>query len=377
MPTSKLIPIALLLMLGAAWEASGAAGHIVNPLIEARLPNRSRNSPTHLGFPRPARALKSIGDIRIKTIFVDFSDAVSTRTPQSVFGLVSPGAENFWKVISYGKMNVTLDPVFRWLRMSKRSDEYGWSNLTAAAHKAYIQEAVNLAIAAGVDFSSSDTIAVMANPDAEALRNGPTYVAGGIVANGKTFAVAVTSGRDLRHWGYKWLNHEGGHMMGLADLYAFVGKPNRDVGDFSLMGLISGTAPEYFGWERWLLGWVDDDQVICAKKGTTTVTLEPIETPGGKKLVVIPAGATTAVVVESRRSLGFDHALVKAGPLAYLVDTSIGSGNGPLKVLPIDDNDQRKLNAPLAVGQTLSFSGVSVKFVSSDATAVTLEIVRP
>ena len=67
----------------------------------------------------------------------------------------------------------------------------------------------------------------------------------------------------------------------------------------------------------------------------------------------------------------------QAGPLAYLVDTSIESGHGPLRVLPIDDSDQRKLHVPLSVGQTLAYRGVSVMFVSEHANAVTLEIVRP
>ena len=351
---------------------------IADPLAEARLPDRtSSRSQVHLGFPRISQALKATGDVRIKVIFVDFSDAVASRTPQSVFGLISPGSENLWKAVSYGKMNPTLDPVFTWLRMSKPSGQYGWSSLTAAAHKAYIQEALNLAVAAGIDFSASDTISVMANPDATALTNGPTYIAGGLTASGKTFSVAITSGRDLLTWGYKWLNHEGGHMLGLADLYGFTAPAHRFVGEFSLMGLISGAAPEYLGWERWLLGWLDDDQVIAAERGTTTFALTPLETAGGKKMIVVPTGATTAVVVESRRPLGLDRALTKSGPLVYFIDTSIATGNGVVKVLPIDETDTRKLTAPLSVGQTLTFNSVAVKYVSGDASTVNVEVTRP
>jgi len=36
-----------------------------------------------------------------------------------------------------------------------------------------------------------------------------------------------------------------------------------------------GTAPEFFGWERWLLGWINDNQVICSNSlvsGTIMLT---------------------------------------------------------------------------------------------------------
>ena len=369
-------------------QVSGAGGGTGDGIVEiyeapasvaeARLPDRTSNpGQVHIGFPVRSNALKPNGNVRIKVIFVDFSDAVATRTPQSVFGIISPGAENFWRSVSYGRLNATLEPAYGWLRMSKPSTEYGWSSLSAAAHRTYIQEALNLAVAAGIDFSTSDTIAVMANPDAAALTNGPTYIGGGLTASGKTFNVAITSGRDLLTWGYKWVNHEGGHMLGLPDLYAFTSPAHRFVGDYSMMGLISGVAPEYLAWERWLLGWIDDDQVDVADKGTFTYTLTPLGTNGGTKMIVVPTSTTTAVVVEYRRAEGFDTALTKAGPLVYFVDSTIATGNGPVKVLPIDETDQRKLNAPLSVGATISHNGVSVKFLGADARSASVEVTRP
>jgi hypothetical protein len=59
-----------------------------------------------LGFPRGANRLRTVGDVRATVLFTDFSDAVATRTPQSAFGLISPAAENYYKAVSYGKMNL-------------------------------------------------------------------------------------------------------------------------------------------------------------------------------------------------------------------------------------------------------------------------------
>jgi hypothetical protein len=46
----------------------------------------------------------------------------------------------------------------------------------------------------------------------------------------------------------------------------------------------------------------------------------------------VPLTETTALVVESRRKLGYDSLLRKEGALLYKVDTSVPSGEGPIVV---------------------------------------------
>lgn len=324
-----------------------------------------------LGFPRIAGRLKAVGDVRIAMVFTDFSDAPATRTPQEVFGLISPSAENYIRSVSYGRMNVIFEPSYVWRRMSKTSNMYGWSALTYELHRSYIQEALNLAVSSSVNFIPADGISIISNPDAGALMNGPALTAdfrNGVVANGKTFSNVTTSGRDLLGWGGGyWFAHETGHNLGLPDLYAFSGAGHRFVGGFSLMGLISGHAREFFGWERWQLGWLDDAQVTCTATGTSEVVLSPIERTGGMKMIVVPTGTTSAVVVESRRAEGFDtNGTWTPGVVVYFVDTSIGSGQGVLRVIPINDTDNSKSTAALTAGASVNHSGVTVTFVSQD-----------
>lgn len=331
-----------------------------------------------LGFPRIADRLKSVGDVHLSVVFVDFPDAPATRTPQEVFSILSPGAENYYKAVSYGRLNLILDPTFVWRRMSKPSTDYGWSSLTYDEQRAYIQEAVDLAPDSA--FAQADAVAIIANPDATAISNGPTFIGSpgsGYTAGGKTFLNAVTSGHDLLHWGNFWLNHEMGHMMGLVDLYAFSGPEHGYVGGFSIMGNIAGFAREYFGWERWLLGWVDDAQVSCMPEGTVEATLSPIERAGGTKIAVAPTGKTTAIVAESRRAEGYDtNGAWSPGVLVYSIDTSIQTGHGVIQVLPIDDNDQSKGTAPLQPGGSITSNGVTVTFLSSDSTGDWVRISR-
>ena len=347
-----------------------------DPIAACRLP--ARFSGIGLGLPRDANRQKAIGDVRVAVLFVDFSDAVATRTPQNVFAILSPTAENYFRAVSYGRMNLILEPSFVWRRMSGATTQYGWSSLSHINHRTYIQEAVDLA--GPVDFSNSDAITVISNPDAGALNNGPTFIgspASGITADGKLFMNATTSGRDLTFWGGFWLNHEMGHSMGLVDLYAYSGAGHRFVGGFSLMGLISGFAREFFAWERWVLGWIDDSQVSCAQSRTSEIVVTPLERSGGTKMVVVPTGMTSALVVESRRAEGYDtNGAFSPGALVYFIDTAVGSGNGVLRVLPFNDADGNKGSAPLLLGQSVSSGGVTITFLSQDAGGDRIRVVR-
>jgi hypothetical protein len=126
------------------------------------------------------------------------------------------------------------------------------------------------------------------------------------------------------------------------------------------MGYIGGTAPEFFAFERWMLGWLDDEQIFCQQTDDETVSLSPIETTGGTKAVMVPISDTKVVVVESRRALGYDNKLIKSGALVYTVDTSIYSGEGAIVVYPILDNDPFRDKSPLSVGESVTVENVTI-----------------
>jgi M6 family metalloprotease-like protein len=334
------------------------------------------------GFPNPSHKLPSIGNVKTIVLFADFPDVPAVHTPQDAFSMISPSAEKFFKDVSYGRMNWTLEPHFVWLRLSQPSSHYGEGIRTYEGHLEFIQEAVTLADAE-VDFSTADSVVVMVPPEATAVGHGPAFGAvpgQGYTADGKTFANGVTSGADVLVWGFLWLNHESGHTLGLPDLYAYqydsanYDDQHRYVGGFGLMGYISGRAPEYFAFERWQLGWLDDAQIFCQTQGEQTVTITPIELANGVKAVVIPVGASKVVVVESRRPVGYDANLVKSGALVYTVDTSIYSGEGPLVVYPIMDNDPYRDQSPLAEGESVTVDGVTVTVLESTDAGDTVQV---
>jgi M6 family metalloprotease-like protein len=193
-----------------------------------------------IGFPRLSDRAKSIGDSRITVIFVDFSDAPASQTPQQVFALISPTTENFVKQTSYSKLNVIFTPNYKWLRMSKSSASYNMkSDISFDSMRVYMSEAATLALADGVDFSASDQFLVLTNPAATNVAYGPAFCSSpglGVIVNGKEFTNGVTSGADITAWSTFWYIHEFAHTLGLPDLYASTGTQFGYTGGWSTMG---------------------------------------------------------------------------------------------------------------------------------------------
>jgi M6 family metalloprotease-like protein len=301
-------------------------------------------------------------------LFVDFSDVPADRTPEDVLAILSPGAEGRYDSMSYGRMQLVLHPYPAWLRLAGDSAYYADAIRSSEGHRAFLQEAMDLADGA-VDFSGMEVVVVMSAPNASAIGYGPAFVGypgGGLVADGVEITNGITSGADLLYWGAPWLNHEMGHSMSLADLYSFA-EPTGFTRPFSLMDQIDSEAPEYFAYERWLLGWIDDDQIVCQTWAEGEDTLTAVEITGGTKAVMLPIGTSRAVVVESRRAVGYDAALSRVGAVVYVVDTSIPSGSGPIQVM----NDRQAL----LPGESITVEGVTVTVIAADELGDTVRTV--
>lgn len=362
---------------------------VVDPLADCKLPVMDGRGDVSIGgWPRIATRGKTMGDVNVAIIMVDFPDAVATMTPQDAFAKVS-GAKAVFDEVSYGKLRYNFNPTFKWYRMSQPSTAYAPLNKSFYTHREYIVEAMNLADK-DVDFSKTDSFLILANPDARGIGNsGPAFSANypyGIALDGNLLYNGATSSYDLNYWKSIWLNHEITHSMGLVDLYAYkaseVRVPNdgfRFTGDFGYMGLSSyeSTAPSLFAYERWNLGWIDDAQIVCSNAAKQQHVITPVQSAGGLKAVVIPISLTKAVVIESRRAIGLDNKLKKVGALVYLVDSSIQSGLGPVQIFPRDlINDPKYLAAPRAVGESVVVEGYTIKVVASDVNGDTVEITK-
>lgn len=335
-------------------------------------------------FKRPA------GTVRVGMIFVDFPDAPATEDPATDAAQITPGADWLWNA-SYGKVWLGITQHRQWVRMPHASTDYGFARgLTHETHEAYLKDAV-AAADPSVDFSRYDMVHVVATRNAAAISFTPTYVydpaTAGVRADGTVIKWAVTFGQDMWHWGPKLVAHETGHTFGLPDLYAFDAgtDAHRYVGGWDVMGLIGGAGSQYLAWHSWKLGWTTDSQVVCrASKGSDTVYLTAVEYGGGTKMAVIRTGSTTAYVVESRRAIQADQGACSTGALVYRVDTSVQTGQGPVRVIdakpnavpatgcrPLDD-------APFWAGESFvdAAAGVRIDVLGADGYGETVRITK-
>ena len=359
----------------------------VDSMAECRLPVADGRGDVSIGgWPRISDRMRTSGTVISQVVMVDFPDAPATMTPQAAFAKIA-GASDTFNEMSYGKFTYTMQPTFKWYRMSKNSTEYTNGGWTFSKHKDYIVEATKLADA-DVDFSKSESFIILANPDAKGLGNsGPAFSSirgSGITLDGNYIANGATSAADLNSWGSIWANHELTHTLGLVDLYSsnpaqFNNNAFPFTGEFSYMGFSSfqSNSPGLLAFERWNLGWINDSQIVCSAAKEITQLITPIESVGGIKAVMIPISATKAVVIESRRAIGLDSRLNKSGALVYLVDSSIQSGRGPVKIYPVDlASDPKFLKSPRALGESVSIEGWTIKVTAADGNGDTVLIVR-
>jgi M6 family metalloprotease-like protein len=359
----------------------------VDPLAPCKLPVADGRGDVAIGgWPRIPQRMKSIGTVISQVIMVDFPDAPATMTTQAAFAKIA-GATDTFKEMSYGKFNYVMQPTAKWYRMSKKSSDYVSGGWTFDTQKAYILEATAIADN-DVDFSKSDSFIILANPDAVGMgTQGPAFTPlahDGITLDGRYFGNGATSAYDLNHWGSIWANHELTHTLGMIDLYTFNQAANGNLpfpftGDFSYMGDSSfdSNSPGLLAFERWNIGWLDDSQMICDSQSEITQTLTPVENSGGVKALIVPISRTKALVVESRRPIGIDKNLVKSGALVYLVDSSIQSGMGPVKVFPANlAADPKYTQAPRALGESVTVEGITVTVIASDAQSDTIHVTK-
>ncbi|MYH74070.1 MAG: hypothetical protein F4155_04630 [Acidimicrobiales bacterium] len=371
------------------------------------------------------------GTLRVALLFMDFPDAPATYSTreESEYSLEFP--EQYLEDSSYGKLDVEFVPLHRWLRAEETSVQFG--GIVIDGSRALGQRASAHSIELANEFFDFSTTPAVLTVFPSSRFGGGT--AGGrhevdgvdvALARVNTFFGGGLGGPGL--WSLP-AAHELLHLLGLIDLYPYdwrLGIPPpappgqvRIGTEWGVMGLTShfftvemderlkhqrstvgrGVTTEYasglamtemLGWNRWLLGWVDDDQLHCVTDAEAEVSLAPIAQPEGEAaLAVIPLNHHEVIVMESRRRLGYDRyteftesngfevrfpTLIEEGVLVYTVD--LAGGELPIKIVVPEADDQLVGSPVLTKGQSLTLRGYTITVTGDDGDRHTVSIRR-
>ncbi|MCY3632526.1 MAG: hypothetical protein OXH29_07640 [bacterium] len=360
------------------------------------------------GFPMHEDTVHSTGIVRVAVLFVEFPDAEADYTTHEEIGQSLDYMENYLESASYGRLDVEFSLLHKWLKTENERDFYnidgrkeygpdGWQLVGVTIQS----EAIRLA---GSDIDLSETDAILVVMPSVHFSGGN---AGGRheTQDGNSYWMPVINGMNTiggpegaKFWGYI-AAHEFTHGLGLNDLYAHVvSRPDLppdkrwSVAEFGLMGLDvnfptdSSFYPrtyafEMLAWSRWLLGWLQPEQVSCITGQDAVIPLSPIAEPGdGIAMAAIPLSETEVIVIESRRKLGYDTEengnFLDGGVFVYTVDVTLGSGELPLKIGEDAGNGYIERSPILGIGESVNVRGYSVTFESSSPETDTVVITK-
>ena len=371
---------------------------------------------TTAGFPRPYWTARPSGPVRVAALFMDFPDAPASHSTRQEAALGLPFMEEYAESASYGRLDVQITPLHRWLRAQHGHAHYATGGIDAEAARLADPE---------FDFSEFDV--VMTVMPSTHFSGGAAFgfvrtEEGTIRLTTRINFLPLPEPRQPYEWGTV-AAHEFLHVFGLVDLYPSDGDVHRQpaapsgeawmearFGVMTLRGYflarerdsrvaevwhfpggLSFTeygrtldAREALAWSRWQLGWLDDGQVQCVTEPQATVALSPVADPGdGIAMAAIPLTAHEAIVVESRRKidhdLGVDYVddgvrvelpgLATEGVLVYTVDASLPAGLLPIKLAGDTGNGRVDDYPTLTAGQSVTVRGYTITVTADDGDA--------
>ena len=303
-------------------------------------------------------------------ILVDFLDVHHTKSAQDIQTIALTDLNAYYSEVSYGHITIT-GAVYGWYTVNHTMGYYGHddtnpgddNNVFALAQDALasLPSSVNVTVFQEllIVHAGQDQATDQYNVQSDEIWSScycsvfPNYEAPTPVSyRGKTFAnyLFVSEFNGVGTYA-----HELGHMFGLPDLYDTTTE-NSYVGFWSLMD--SGNyccyndaeaTPSYIGgWGATLLGWLSPT-IGDSNAPITFLSLNPLESRQASAMI-IPISKTTYYFVEERIQSRMDSHLPTSGILVYLVDESLDTGDGILKLVdPKTGNPSPEQSDPRAL----------------------------
>jgi hypothetical protein len=273
------------------------------------------------GFPRPNSALEKQANYNVLVIPVSFSDLPFTEEEAAFVRNRFAYTSREFQYLSGGfsKITATMVDKSHWISVANAAEEF-FPSSNSMDQNEKIANTRLLALADGLSLSGYDTIwFTSARSKNFSFGAEMPYVIYPTSSGNVNHVFTVIGGDGLP------VDHALGHLLFyFDDEYQFPGwvDPFPSRGQPLIGWDIYGRGYGLIGWNRWLAGWVDDSQVECSPQNSTSAIYQIHyinSAEAGIKLLVIPAGPSTAIVAEYRDNLE----LTKTGLFVYKVDLSI------------------------------------------------------
>ena len=318
------------------------------------------------GFPRPASAKNGKVDVKILFVPISFTDFTFTDEDLARNKQVTLNVRDFYLKTSYGKVSINFEFLDKkyWVNMERSANSYNLVDNKPQQNNTQVVEDALIRVDSAINFDQYDAV-VVESGRFQSTGGGQGFPGQTFkTKNGQAKSVSLEFGYEVAN--FKTLAHELGHsLFNLEDLYVFLNASRPSVPDPNPAGswdMMSNSSPEFFGWNKFLNGWIASDQVRCIDTQIkTNHYLENIAISGSNpKLVLINQEAGVTIAVEARSdSLGL-------GVLAYKIDTHIPHGDGPIIA-------QKEL---LRIGSKVLIDGWQILVKDTDANGVLVEIIR-
>jgi len=344
-----------------------------------------------VGFPINKKYLAGQKDVKLAWIPISFSDRKFDDNLFKRSKDVAAQAQGFYAFNSFGrvKFSFQVPPQEKWINLPNPVSYYekDWSNKTIAQVTQFLLDNSGTA---GADFADSITFNLpLGKYNLKFLDGYDTGVIyklnGATIPSERVYVINPFEGEVGDPGSFA---HGIGHSLyGFEDLYLspFYSGLTEDAKPASFWDIMAGGG-DFFGWSKWIAGWLLDSEVTCLTntQKMKTVYLKSFQDPTGPKLVGIPVGNNEIVLAEFRtnttnkilekyglcdkKSIVPCSTYQHSGLLIYKLDTKLHHLEAPFRVA---QTVEQKL---LLVGDTLTFEGQTFKVVASDGNGIYVEI---
>jgi M6 family metalloprotease-like protein len=303
------------------------------------------------GFPIPDGRIDLVKGAKMQIIGVDFPDKIGgTKSPKELNQNLTSSVEKFWTAQSSIPVKFDWKWSSDWIRMPNSINSYSLGGsffqgkFNPEAYFNFAKEIISKTDS-DIDFTGVNFLFIVFPPGIKNEEIGTflVHTQGTYSTREGNIFNLIMAGGDYNS--ASTYIHEFGHALGLTDI-----RDTLDLGNQKSDGMYydimnNPTYPELLVWHRYLLGFLENSQIHCINStNVSTHWLVPVASVSKQvKGIVIPLSSTEAVIVESRRAIGFDTALSSrsdlVGAVVYTLDSKIPYRRTPVKVAQVLKNN--------------------------------------